>query len=408
MPSFTYTARDPAGFAQRGAVEAPSRRDALRLISARGLRPLEVAEANGNGTAEARTVARDTGPMHWTRKERLPFLQALSRLVTGGLSAGEAVRMLALRLREPPLQSLAAAIWEQLGQGRTLSQAFADYPVVFDGQTISLVAAGEATGSLREVLPRLIQHFTEQKEARQRLMTALAYPVFVCLLAVSVILFFLFFLLPRLQLLLNSLGGHMPVSTQILVALANFLLHYGPFLVLALIIAGAAWVRARKTEAGRLATDTWLLRAPFTGTYAIRTTILNFSHTVAILLENGITTAESLRMAERTVTNLALRENLHRAIDRVLEGESLSTALARTNLFPLLVLDQLAVGEQTGSLAAGLRGIAQEYQQEVTRWLQTFTRTISSAVLATAFAFVAFLVYAIVSAVLQVSASFKF
>lgn len=316
--------------------------------------------------------------------------------------------MLALRLKEPPLQSLAASLWEQLSQGRTLSQAMADIPSVFDGQTISLVAAGEATGSLREVLLRLIQHLTEEREIRQRLLTALAYPVFVCVLAVVVILFFLFFLLPRLQVLLNSLGGKLPPSTQLLVSLSDFLLHYGVFLIGAAALVAVTWWRWRHTPAGRQATDAWLLRAPVTGPYAVRLTILNFTHTVAILLENGITTAESLRMAERTITNVAMREKLHLAIDRVLEGETLSTSLARTRLLPLLVTDQLAVGEQTGSLAPSLRAIAQEYQTEVSRWLEKFTRYVSSAVLAVSFGFVAFLAYAIVSAVLQVSSSFKF
>lgn len=427
MPRFSYTARDAAGEAQRGQLEAISRRDAIRLLSARGLRPLEVAESEARPSrVESRpTKAKESaepatsglksqvsglsgGRRVWSRKLRLPFLDALARLVGGGLSAGEAVRLLAVRLQEPPLQSLAAAIWDRLSQGRTLSDALTDFPQVFDGQTISLISAGEATGSLREVLGRLIKHFTEQRELQRKLVAALAYPVFVCVLACGVILFFLFFLLPRLQVLLNSLGGRLPPATQALVSLSNFLLHYGPFLLGAAIFAAFVWWRGRHTEAGRRATDAAILRLPFAGTYAVRTTILNFTHTVAILLENGITTAESLRLAERTVTNLALRDVIHGAVDRVLEGETLSTALTRTKLFPLLVLDQLAVGEQTGNLAASLRAIAEDYQVEVSHWLQNFTRLISSVVLAVSFGFVAFLAYAIVSAVLQVSSSFKF
>jgi general secretion pathway protein F len=113
-------------------------------------------------------------------------------------------------------------------------------------------------------------------------------------------------------------------------------------------------------------------------------------------------------MAERTITNTALREQFHGAIDRVLEGESLSAALGRSQLLPPLILDQLAVGEQTGRLAPSLRAIAQDYQVEVSQWLHNLTRVISSAVFAAAFGFVGFLAYAIISAVLQVSSSFKF
>jgi type II secretory pathway component PulF len=414
MARFTYTARDAAGANQQGTLEAPTRREALRSLSARGLRPLAVNEAGGPGPAAAAaaspivaTPARGKAG-RGSRKLRLPFLDALSRLVTGGLSAGEGVRLLAIRLQDPPLRGLAAALWERLSQGRTLSDAMADFPEVFDGQTTSLIAAGEATGSLKDVLHRLIRHLTEQRELRSRVIAALAYPVFVCVLAIGVILFFLFFLLPRIQGLLGSLGGKLPLATQLLVWTADFLLKYGLFFVIAAVIGALAWWRTRATAAGRRTTDAWLLRLPFTGSYARRIMVLNFSHTVAILLENGITTAESLRLAERTITNLALRDTLHGAVDRVLEGEALATALGRTQLFPLLVLDQLAVGEQTGNLPASLHAIAEDSQREMTAWLQYFTRFIASIVLGLSFAFVAFLAYAIVSAVLEVSASFKF
>lgn len=406
MPGFSYTAREPGGPTVRGTIEAATRRDALRLVSARGLRPLSVEETGERTPAV--TTAAAARPGSWTAGLKLPFLQALARLVEGGLSASEAVRLLALRLQEPPLRALAASLWQQLSQGRTLSQALADLPRVFDNQTISLIAAGEATGSLREVLQRLIQHITEERETRRRLLAALAYPFFVCVLSFVVILFFLFFLLPRLEVLLDSLGGRLPFATQALVSLSDFLLRYGLFAVGAALLAAVAWWRWRHTPIGRETTDAWLIRTPLAGPYAIRLTILNFTHTMAILLENGITTAESLRLAERTITNLAMRAKLHQAIDRVLEGETLSKALARTGFFPLLVVDQLAVGEQTGRLAPSLRSIAQEYQAEVSRWLERFTRLVSSAVLGVSFGFVAFLAYAIVSAVLQVSSSFKF
>jgi len=406
MSGFTYTAREPGGPTVRGTVEASSRREALRLVSARGLRPLVVEESTGRKPAAATAQATPAGG--WSSAHRLPLIRALSRLVDGGLSASEAVRLLALRLKEPPLRSLAAALWQQLSQGRTLSQALADHPRVFDGQTVSLIAAGEATGNLREVLQRLISRLTQERETRRRLVAALSYPLLVCGLSIAVILFFLFYLLPRLEVLLDSLGGKLPWATQALVSFADFLLHYGPFVLGGLALAGAAWWRWRHTASGRLATDGWLLRAPLAGPYIIRLTILNFTHTMAILLENGITTAESLRLAERTIVNLAMREKLHQAIDRVLEGETLSGALARTQLLPLLVLDQLAVGEQTGRLAPSLRAIAEEYQGDVSRALESFTKFISSAVLAAAFGFVAFLAYAIVSAVLQVSSSFRF
>ena len=295
-----------------------------------------------------------------------------------------------------------------LGEGHSLSRALEEYPAVFDSQTTNLIAAGEATGNLKDVLLRLIQHFTEKKELRQKLTTALAYPAFICVVAIGVILFFIFFLLPRLQTLLSSLGGKLPFSTQILVGLSNFLISYGILVVIACVLGFVFAWRWRRSEVGREVSDRWLLQTPLLGRYLTNDTVHNFSQTLAVLLENGVTTSEALRMTERTITHRTLRRAFHEATDRVLEGESLSVSLNKTGCFPDLVLDRLAVGESTGSLAPSLRDIARTYRDLLTRQLQTFTTMASTGVLLFAFSFVAFIAYAIVSAVFQVSASFKF
>jgi type II secretory pathway component PulF len=140
----------------------------------------------------------------------------------------------------------------------------------------------------------------------------------------------------------------------------------------------------------------------------MRVSVLNFCHTLAVLLENGITTADALRLAEKTAPNRAMRLQMREATDRVLEGESLSRALARTGYFPRLLLDRVAVAEQTGNLAPGLRDIARSYRAELDRWLGAMSQTISASVLIAAFSFVAFIAFAIVAAVFEVSASFRF
>jgi type II secretory pathway component PulF len=424
VPTFNYRARDAADATTTGTLDAPSRRDALRRLQTRGLQPISLDESSGTKPARAKSSSpapsapsAQAAPLSSssskastlpTQKERLPFLEALSDLVRGGLSAGEAIRLLSVRVQQPRLRALCAALWSALSEGRTLSVALSAHPQVFDGQTINLVAAGEATGNLRDVLDRLIAHFTEQKELRAKLVGALAYPVFVCFLAGGVILFFLFFLLPRLRGLLTSLGGELPFATKVLVNLSEFTLHYGAFALIGGIIGFISFWQWRRTAAGRLAADELALRLPVVKGYAVRSSVLNFAHTLAVLLENGITTAEALRLAEKTIANEAVRARLREATDRVLEGESLSLALGRTQIFAPLLLDRLAVAEQTGNLAPGLRDIARSCRNDLDRWLNTFTKSISAGVLVVAFSFVAFIAYAIVSAVFQVSSSFRF
>jgi general secretion pathway protein F len=410
MAVFNYTARDAGGAVTEGTIDSQTRRDALRKLQARGLKPVKVEEAGA--AVRAKEAVREGGPADKdllpTQAECLPFLEAMADLVRSGMSAGEALRLLALRLQKSRLRVLCAGIWSKLGEGQSLSVAMGGYPKVFDGQTLNLIAAGEATGNIRDVLERLITHFTEQNEFRRKLVSAMAYPLFICFVAVGVIIFFVLFLLPRLETLLKSLGGEMPLSTKLLIGFANTLLWLGP-LLLVLAIALAFYVKYwRKTEAGLIASDALLLRLPLAGTFVVRISVLNFCQTLAVLLENGITTAEALRLAEKTAPNRALRQQLREATDRVLEGDSLSKALARTGYFPRLLLDRVAVAEQTGNLAPGLRDIARSYRAELDRWLGTLSQTISASVLIVAFSFVAFIAFAIVSAVFQVSSSFSF
>src|SRR3984957_2201642 len=191
MPRFVYKARDAAGSAVESSIDAPSRKDALRLLSARGLAVSSVSEpstpaaaAPAGGPRKPATKAAEPAASSLTRgsttprrSERLPFLESLYDLTSSGLSGGEAVRLLSMRVKEPRLRVLAEGLWAPLSEGAPLSRAMDAYPEVFDGSTTNLIRAGEATGSLNDTLARLIDVLTEQREMRTALLTAMAYPL---------------------------------------------------------------------------------------------------------------------------------------------------------------------------------------------------------------------------------------
>jgi general secretion pathway protein F len=431
MPQFAYSGRDRAGAAAQGELAAPSRKDALRMLGSRGVQVLSVKEIGDSGAAKDKKKAasrpkekvakpgekeesgsfqlsfstkRDDSPR---TSERLPFLEALYDLTTSGLSAGEAIRLLSVRISDPRLKRLAGGLWEQLSEGAPLSRAMAAFPKVFDVSTVNLIQAGEATGSLNETLQRLIEHLNERKDLQRQLLTAMAYPIFMVVVASGVVLFFQLVLLPQLQTLLNSLGGTMPASTRLLVGASDFLKHYGLFILIGAALGAVSFWRWRHTEVGRVKSDAWLLQLPLLGPFIVDRTVLEFSQTLSVLLENGINASEALRMTERQITNKVHQAAFHLATDRVLEGESLSASLTRTETFPDLVLDRLAVGENTGNVVPSLRDIAKKYQKLISQRLNAFTGVIATVVLMAVFAMVAFIAFAIVSAVFQVSASFK-
>jgi len=416
MARFAYSARDRTGQSVNAELDAPSRKDALRMLTARGLHVASVTELQAGpvskgGKANAKRAPKSAARIAAQaprRSERLPFLESLHDLTSSGLSAGEAVRLLSTRIKEPRLRTLCAGVWERISEGAPLSRALGSYPEVFDTATVNLIQAGEATGSLNDTLARLIAHLVEQRELRSQLLSALAYPVFMVFVSGGVILFFLTFLLPRLQTLLSSLGGKMPTSTKLLIGASNFALSiWGIMAVVAVVIGITSFLAWRQTPAGRAQTDAWLLKLPLIGPFIVAQTVLSFSQTLSVLLENGITASEALRMTEKQIGNEVHREAFKTATGRVLEGESLSVAMMRTGCFPDLVLDRLSIGENTGNVVPSLKQIAQAYQKIITGQLNVFTKMIAGVVLGGVFTFVGFIAFAIVSAVFQVSASFK-
>lgn len=422
MARFAYTARDRTGQAVTADLDAPSRKDALRVLNARGLQVVSVNEVaaaapkRARSAAKAATVAtapapaapRRAGAATLTRRECLPFLEALHDLATSGLSAGEAVRLLSVRIKEPKLRALCGGIWEQISEGAPLSRAMAGFPQVFDPSITNLIQAGESTGSVNDTVARLITHLTEQRELRRQLLAALAYPVFMVTVAFGVILFFITFLLPRLKTLLSSLGGKMPPSTSLLISMSEFATSlYGVALLVLAFVGLSSFLGWRQTATGRATTDAWLLKLPLMGPFIVSQTVLAFAQTLSVLLENGITAAEALRMTEKQIDNTVHRAAFSAATGRVLEGEALSVALGRTGVFPELVLDRLAVGENTGNVVPSLKQIAAAYQKKISNQLNVFTKVIASGVLMAVFIFVGFIAFAIVQAVFQVSASFK-
>lgn len=413
---FTYTARDNAGAEVRGALEAASRREALQVLGRRGLRPLALGEGSGAArrasapapVAKAEPVAppKPSVPSTLRRKHQLPFLTALCELVLAGIPVGDAVRTLSVRLREPALRQLAGTLWTQVSEGRTIAQAMGDLPRVFDDATVRLVEAGEATGNLRDILPRLVKHYEEQQEVRNNLVLTLAYPAFLLTVAGGVIVLFLYYLLPKMQVLFTALRGELPASTKLLVALSQFSIHWGPFLLGAAVVGGIAFWQWRRTEAGRLTTDTWLTKVPGVSRFVIDADLLQAVQTLAVLLANGVTVLEGLRLASQTMANRRLRVAFQGARTRVAEGASLSLALQETQVVPPLVLDMLGVGEQTGNLVPGLESIARNLDRTTSRRTKAFLQVFATSVLLFTFVLVGFMAFAIVSAVFGLSASF--
>lgn len=420
MPSFTYTAKDSGGATLKGALDAENRKGALRQLAARGLTPVRLQEgaavpASAGATARGAAAVIDepqepTKPtsaslQKLSRRDRLPFLRALGDLLACGVQTGDAVRMLSRRLSSGRLKTLAVAMWDGLSQGQSLSATMRVHAAVFDEASCSLIEAGEATGNLSEIVKRLVADLEARDELRSKVINAMAYPIFIVLVAVAVILMFLFFLLPRIQTLLTSLGGRLPLPTRMLIGMSELMITWGPVLAVGLAFGSVAIVAWRRTAKGREVLDQRVLGLPGIGPFLRDSDLLRMVQTLALLLENGITTITALALTERTILNTTIRRTFAEARLKIAEGMHISHALRNTGYFPDLITDILVIGDNTGNIVPGLQEVARYYRKRQAQMLSLFINVLSVGVLMFAFAFVALIAFGIILAVFQLSSN---
>ena len=414
MPVFTYKGVDNNGRSVSGELDAAERRAAVQKLTARGIRPIAL-QSQDRQVATTQVESMDSDEVEvqskrrfsWKKQSRsaqtLSFLQKLLVLLTAGLPLGDATRLLSVRLSDPVLKDLSHNLWRKLSEGSTLASAMKEMPDHFADSTIHLVEAGEASGNLPQVLERIVSYMEDSAELKRKIWTGLAYPAFICVVAMGVVALFLFFLLPRIRVMLDSLGGDLAWFTVTLVALADATLKYGPFVVAGLIAAWLGLRQWRKKPQGRAATDRWILRLPVIGNIYLYGNLVQTSNLMATLLGSGVNTTETLRLVERTIPNTVLRGKFAAARKQIQEGVSMATAIKRVRYMPDLAMDVLTVGENTGNLVNSLRDINTIYRRELTQALGALTMGISTGVLLFAFVLVGVIAFAILTSVLQVS-----
>ena len=414
MPSFTYSAKDLSGESVRGSIDAANRKVALQKLTAQKLRPLSVNETNELRVGKVglfgfsslfRSNSSKPKVKVLNRSVALPFLTGIREMLNCGIQSADALRMMSTRLSDPQQKLLATNLWDELSQGRSLSEAFRKQPKVFHESVVSLVEAGEATGNLKNVLTRIVESMEEQKAIRGKLVAALSYPCFLILVAIGLVFLFLFSLLPRIEGLLASLGGNLPASTKILIATADGLLNYGWIAAIGIALVVALLVSWRKSPTGRFKFDALLLRIPGAGRIVRDTQILQFTQTLSLLLENGIIMVQALAMAERSLSNYSMRSTFSEARTKVVEGVALSTAFRTTGYFENMALDVFTVGENTGDVVPGLRQMSRQYSEMIDKFVKTLLGFISTGVLLGVFAMVGMIAFGIISAVFQLSSS---
>lgn len=418
MPRFSYKALDSTGRTVSGEAESSDRKRLLQQLTQKGLKPISVDSLGEQVSSDDEIEGMDffrqsAGKRRFFSIKRsrgavaLEFLKRLHVLISSGMSIGDAVSLLSRRLSDPQMKELCESVWRRLSEGQTLAYAMRAEEGIFPPSTIHLVEAGEASGNLKPVLERVVAYLEESRDVRKRLVSNLTYPAFVLSTAVVVVIILLTFLLPKIQDMLDQLGGELPLITRLLIGGSNATITFGPY-VLAAVIAAIISVRQwRRSQRGQRKTDLWLLRMPIIGRIYLYSNIYGTTNLMSTLLGSGVNTTETLRLVERTINNLILRGKFASARKQIQEGVSMATAIQRVHYMPDMAMDILTVGENTGNIVNSLNDINKIYREELTKSLNILTNVTVGVALGGAIFLVAIIAISVVFSVLSVGQSLQ-
>lgn len=400
------------GVKVEGSLDATDRKLAMKLLAARGIRVIALDGSEKPSASTTGDLLRPKGEMKvkkgfsWRKKPVTePFLSKLLQLHQSGMPLGDAIKALKERLREQEQRELAQKIWQDLSEGYTFAVALKRFPETFDNSIIYAIEAGEASGNMIPILQNVVEHLRDQAALKKKIYAGLAYPIFVSCIAIFVVALFLFYLLPKIQGMMQSMGGRMTISARILIASADAVIYVGPF-VLVFLIIGAILIRQwRKKPEGLRKTDAWLLKIPFIGAVVRQATYSQVANLLATLLGSGVNTTEAMRLVEKIIQNKILFERFQASEKQINDGAPTSLAFRQNDFFPDLAIDILAVGENTGDMVHCFKEIYSIYSKELEKNLQNLTTFISSVALLFAFVLVTILAMSIVTSILQFSNS---
>lgn len=396
MASFSYRARDMGGQLVRGHLEAEDPRQAAARLRSQGLLVLELDPDRDLG----RAVAGRSGGL-WRRRPTAGELAVLCRqlgtMEEAGLPLLKCLEVLARQATNRMLRTALARAATHVEAGESLAAALGRSRDVFPPVMIHLVASGEVGGMLGQVLDRLAAQLEREEAVRQKVRSAMTYPLVVSVLAVAMVGFLVTFVMPRFARFFAEVGAPLPLPTRILLSISHVALHYWWAFGL-----GAAAVilmvrRYLQTPGGRAVFEKILLRLPVAGPLAQKYAVARFARVLSGLLAGGIPILKALAVAEKVLGIRLLGQAVLAALDAVRKGESLAPPLERSRLFPPMLMEMIRVGEQSGALDEMLLKSAEFYEEEVQRMAERLSSTLEPLMICCLAVVVGMLVVSLVS-----------
>ena len=373
MPHFRYTGRDESGARVAGAVEAGSLDGAAGVLAERGVTPIEITEQPEGSNTDLRQRLGMDRPQ---RDDLILFARQVFALTRSGVPIIRGLTQLAESTRNPVLKQTIRDIIDDLEAGRDFSGALARHPRIFSPLFVAMVRVGEASGRLEEAFGRMYEFLEREKETVQKIKTATRYPTFVIIAIAVAIWILMTWIIPVFANVFSRFDAELPLATRGLIAVSGFFADWWP-VMLAVVVGGwfgfRQWV---KTDSGLYRWDRFKLKFPIIGDILLRATLARFSRAFSMAYRSGVPILDTMNVVAGAVDNRYLSQHVLDMRAGIERGEALSRVAARSGVFTPLVLQMLAVGEETGRIDEMVDEVADFYEREVDYDVRNLSATI--------------------------------
>jgi type IV pilus assembly protein PilC len=373
MPSTTYAyrVRDREGKIHSGSLEAENTALVANKLRQMGYVPISIDKKAGPGVRAEVSIPILSNRVKLA--EIAVFARQFATMISSGLTLLRSLSILSVQTSNKHFANIIDQVRNDIESGSSLSQALSRHPKQFNNLFVAMVRAGETSGNLDRTLSELSEIIEKQVELRGKIRSALAYPAAVLSLVVLILGAMLIFIVPIFKGMYASLGGKLPAPTLLLISVSNIVVTGFPFVIVSAIAGIFLYRRWVKTPAGKGARDRVMLKVPIFGGLVRKTSMARFSGTLSTLLSSGVPVLEALEITADTVGNAVVAEGVHSISEGAKRGEPLTRPLMNHPVFPPMVTQMMAVGEETGALDTLLRKVSRFYEDEVQRTVDALT-----------------------------------
>ena len=401
MPTYRYSAMDPNGRTVTGTLEADSFELVRSKLSDLRYHVLSIKQAKGGSSFQEMF----TNMQRVKLRDLVVFSRQFATMIDAGLSVVKCLDILQKQTRNPKMKDVIGEVKRDVAGGMGLTEALQKHPRIFSPLYINMIRSAEAGGILDVVLDRLSTFLEKEQETRNKIKSAMSYPAVVFCFAILMLLGLLFFVLPKFKGIFETMGLDLPLTTRLMLNSSDYLKNYWYVGIIVLVGSIVLLKMFTRTDRGRVAVDAAKLKVPIFGDLILKTSVSRFARTFGTLISSGVPVLRALEIVSDTAGNRVISDTVVRARHSIKEGEKISTPLFGSKIFPVMVTQMIAIGEETGRLDQMLDKVSNFYDDEVDNTLKSLTSLIEPLMIVGLGLIVGFIAISVISPIYQLVGS---